>query len=101
MAAHAMNRAARRAARGALRAGLLLGLGGLLAACGGHGVQILDDSGETWMAQGNQCVRESDPDDGPRRRVINRVDPELCGRHIKVRSDVYVRVIPPPGTRSR
>ena len=71
----------------------------LLAACGGKGAQIVDDSGETWVARGGACVRQSE--DGPVRRVINRADPELCGRSLKHRSLEYVRVIPPPGMRSR
>jgi hypothetical protein len=73
----------------------------LLAACGGGSQpQIMDGSGEEWRVQGNHCVREND-DGGPVRRVVNRVDPELCGRTVKVRSRDYVRVVPPPGMRSR
>jgi hypothetical protein len=75
-----------------------LGLG-LLAGCGGGpAVQVQDTSGEPWVARDDTCVRELS--EGPVRRVINRVDPELCGRWQKHRSDVYVRVLPPPGTRS-
>jgi hypothetical protein len=75
-------------------------LGALLAGCGGgNAVQIMDDSGESWVARGDTCVRESE--DGPTRRVINYVDPELCGRHVRHRSPVYVRVLPPPGMRSQ
>ena len=78
---------------------VLLGVG--LAGCGGNSgsVEVLDDSGEPWVLRGSACVRESE--EGPMRRVINRVDPELCGRRVKTRSEVYVRVLPPPGMRSR
>jgi hypothetical protein len=62
----------------------LLTLVALLAAC---------SEAEPWRAVGNTCVRASE--EGPLRRVINRVDPELCGRYQKHRSPVYVRIQPP------
>jgi len=94
-ALHGGRAGALRLARVCAVAGLCL----LLAACGGKGAQIVDDSGETWLARGNDCVRQSE--EGPVRRVINRADPELCSRSLKHRSLEYVRVIPPPGMRSR
>ena len=75
---------------------LLLGL--LVGACASNEVMVQDDSGESWVARDHTCIRESE--DGMR-RVINYVDPELCGRYQKHRSPTYVRVLPPPGMRSR
>ena len=96
-----MDRRARRTAQlcSPLLLILLFGIG--LCGCGGNSgnVEVMDDSGEPWVMRGDTCVRESE--EGPLRRVINRVDPELCGRKLKTRSDVYVRVLPPPGMRSR
>ncbi len=82
--------------RGRWGAGSLLALwmGLALAACAGNGaVQIVDTSGEEWMMREDHCLRESL--EGPMRRVINRVDPELCGRSVRPRSPVYVRILPP------
>jgi hypothetical protein len=70
----------------------------LLAACGDKGPPIGDDSGLPWVEHNGVCVRQSET--GPLGRVINRVDPELCGRYVKHRPNVYVRIVPPPGTRS-
>lgn len=72
----------------------------LLGACSGKDApEIRDESGLAWVARGSRCVRESE--EGPVRRVINRTDPELCGIVVKRRPSVYVRVVPPPGMRSR
>lgn len=79
----------------ALVGALLLAV--VLSACGSS--NVLDDSGESWVAQGNTCVRQSE--EQPRSRVINYVDPELCGRSVAHRSPVYVRIVPPPGMRSQ
>jgi hypothetical protein len=87
--------AALRLAQVCVAAGLFV----LLAACGSKGVKVMDDSGEPWLAKGDACVRQSE--DGATRRVINRADPELCGRSLKHRPLDYVRVIPPPGKRSQ
>ncbi|MBI4082738.1 MAG: hypothetical protein HY423_09020 [Candidatus Lambdaproteobacteria bacterium] len=47
----------------------------------------------TWKPVGAACVRESrDPE---LRRVVNYTDPELCGRTVKERSSVHLRVPAP------
>lgn len=51
---------------------------------------ILDNSGEPWEMVDGNCVREAE--EGPVRRVINRSDPELCGRAIKNRPPDYIRI---------
>ena len=66
-------------------------LGALLAGCANAGVWGEGDE--------QSCVREAP--EGPTRRIINYVDPELCGRSLRRRSSIYVRVLPPPGMRSR
>lgn len=43
-----------------------------------------------WVAKDDACVRESK--DGPKLRVINRTDHELCGREVGSRHPVYLRV---------
>ncbi len=44
------------------------------------------------MRRGEVCVRESQ--EPPLRRIVNRVDPELCGRKARARSPFVVRRIP-------
>jgi len=46
-----------------------------------------------WVAEGDTCVFESDDD--PKRRIINTVDPELCGREVKERGPIRLRVPEP------
>jgi hypothetical protein len=82
---------ARRAAAAWLPALLLAGLVAQLAGCASSEGQ--------WVRRDDSCVREAP--EGPTRRVINYVDPELCGRSLRYRSKVYVRVVPPPGMRSQ
>ncbi len=82
----------------------LLALAGL-AGCGsagpGDGAEpvILDNSEDPWMARDGACVREST--EGPLRRVVNRADPELCGRAPRHRPADFVRVLAPPATPGR
>jgi hypothetical protein len=45
-----------------------------------------------WREENGSCVYESD--DAPKRRVINTVDPELCGRDVKERGPIRLRVPP-------
>ena len=45
-----------------------------------------------WREENGTCVYESD--DAPKRRVINTVDPELCGREVKERGPIRLRVPP-------
>lgn len=71
-----------------------------LAACAGGagaGMERAGGSGSAegfgpWTRQGRVCVLESE--EAPVRRIINRVDPELCGRKVKQRSPFMVRMIP-------
>ncbi len=64
-----------------------------LSSCGNSGPEIADTSGEEWRLSKSYCMRESE--EGPLRRVINRTDPELCGRRVRHRSPEYVRILPP------
>ena len=67
----------------------------ILTACGGGAqVPLTEGSEGLWTMAGNRCIREVIADDGSVMRVINRVDPELCGREAKNRSRNYVRVVP-------
>lgn len=45
-----------------------------------------------WREENGTCVYESD--DAPKRRVVNTVDPELCGREVKERGPIRLRVPP-------
>ena len=74
----------------------------ILTACAGDTpVQIAEGGQGPWMIAGNSCVREDIDDAGAVRRIINRADPELCGRKAKPRSRNYVRVIPPAFKRDQ
>lgn len=75
----------------ALVAVLLLAV--FLSSCSNGGPEIADTSGEEWRLSNSYCMRESE--EGPLRRVINRTDPELCGRRVRHRSPEYVRILPP------
>ena len=67
----------------------------VLVACSGGEPEwvVLDNSEDPWVRVENHCVREST--EGAMRRVINRTDPELCGRMVKNRPSDYVRIGPP------
>jgi hypothetical protein len=75
----------------ALASVLLLAV--FLLSCGNNGPEIADTSGEEWRPSNGYCMRESE--EGPLRRVINRTDPELCGRRVRHRPPEFVRISPP------
>lgn len=73
----------------------------LLAACGPQeprwGAWEEREAGNSWSRSETVCVRSTE--EGPERRVVNYVDPELCGRSEKQRSPDRVRALPERAAR--
>jgi hypothetical protein len=81
---------AKRAVLGAAVAlGIALAALWLLAACANPWQEGIPDA-----RLGENCTRTSTA--GPRTRVINYVDPELCGRQVARRGPYHVRTRPMP-----
>jgi hypothetical protein len=72
----------------------VMGIVGILAltACGGPAWKAGHATKPDERSAGRYCVLDREGEFGG--RVINYVDPELCGRHVQVRSRSAVRVPP-------
>lgn len=72
----------------------VMGIVGVLAltACGGPAWKTGSATRPDERTAGRYCVLDREGEYGG--RVINYVDPELCGRHVQVRSPYSVRVPP-------